>query len=37
MGMRHDRKISLGRRMEDAENAIFLQARIICEGSEDAW
>lgn len=37
LGMRHDGEISLGRKMEDAENAVFLRARIICEESEDVW
>lgn len=34
-GMRHDGKVSRGRKMEDTENAVFLQARIICGESED--
>lgn len=35
MGMRHDGEVSLGRKMEDTENAVFLWARIICGESED--
>lgn len=37
MGMRHDGEVSLGKKMEDPENAVFLRARIICEESEDVW